>query len=157
MNRDRHPPFTHREGPPINAGGDRLLVRGDPGPIEKIVQVRRYRARVQAEERVLTFLERVPRLVEDLGAERVQLLVRLVRGLVVRSIQEDRARLREVLARIAEYMPEDHVLPEPRDGKQVVELGAGVRPDPLLKDAQPTTMDWSRPRSEPVAAREGRP
>ncbi len=151
MNRDRHPAFTHRESPPINAGGDRLLLRGEPGPIEKIVQVRRHRARVQAEERILTFLERVPGLVEGLDRERLRLVVRLVRGLVVRSIQEDRARLREVLARIAEYMPEDLVLPDPRDGKQVAELGVVPRPDPLLKDAEPRTMDWSRPRRTPAA------
>lgn len=109
------PVLAYRETPPVNTRGDRLLVPGTPGALERVVGIRRYRARVQAEERILTFLERIEGLREALTAEQTELLVRLVLSIARQTVAEDRARMLEVFNGTCELLPSDQCVPDPRD------------------------------------------
>ena len=137
MNPERRPPDLdrYRESQPINGKGDTLMVKGEPGPIEKIKRIREYRHRVQAEERIVTFLERYPWLMQVLTDDQVVLLTRMVRSIVKQAVREDRARVREVLAEVAKFLPEDLTVPDPRDDG-LHRLFPRAQPDRALTDAE---------------------
>lgn len=108
------PTHTHTESAPINPRGDRLLVRGEPGRLERLTQLGRYRARVQAEERILTFLERLPYW-DTLDYGQQELTVRLVLSVARQTVREDRERMVLMLQSAGRLLGADLCVPDPRD------------------------------------------
>jgi hypothetical protein len=127
--------LEHKESAPVNSAGDRLIVKGEPGPMEKAVRVRRYRSRVQAEERILSFVEKLDGVCEMLSVDQRTLLVRGIRTLICRAVREDRLRISIVLRDVWKHLPEDLTVPDPRDqGAGMLGVANLLLPPPVSPD-----------------------
>ncbi len=76
------PLFKVKQTAPFNNLGDRLLLPGHPGALEKLVQLRQRQTRIEAENRIRGMLEdKIPEALEDLTNEQDKMICALIRSL----------------------------------------------------------------------------
>lgn len=127
-------PETFLPSSPINGRGDRVLVRGIPEGIERLTQQARATARVQARERILSHLEKIPGLLGVLTEDQLEGLLEAVLGLCNGTAQEYARTLIEALPKAIGRIPTFQSVPDPRYQPMVVDLAAPGAPDPLVSD-----------------------
>lgn len=109
--------------PKINEKGDRLMLPGDPGAIEKFTQHRKRKARLQAEDYVRGHLEKhAPDVLEIISNKQLDNLVWVIRSLCQQTANEHRAQFLEVVKRAGDFIPPSLAVPDPRD-----EVGGNFR------------------------------
>ncbi len=142
---------------PFNQAGDRLLIQGAPGAIQKMAQHRERQERVQAEERILTFLEGIPELLDVLSDETRDQLVGTIRSLCNQTAKDHLLRFFEVAKGIELYLPTFGSIPDPRDlGSLVAKVGEkGGQIDPLSVDSSLEPNEEESPNDENAQAGEG--
>lgn len=140
--------FSWREGPTINRDGDRLLVRGKPGAVERMLRYRQRTTRIEAENRIRGHLERIPGLLEVLDDRTTDALVNAVRSISHQTAESFARYFLSVCRGALEYIPPEVGVPHPEDlGKLVSEsVGTSGQTDPLDLESPPHETD---PQAEP--------
>jgi len=125
-------PKTFIPSSPINARGDRVLVRGVPEGIERLVQQTRATARVQARERILAHIEKIPGLLEVLTEDQLEGLLEALLALCDGTAREYAQALISALPKAIGRIPTYASVPDPRDQPMVEILPGAAPPDPLV-------------------------
>ena len=130
----------------INEKGDRLLLPGDPGEIERFTQHRKRKARLQAEDYVRGHLEKhVPEVLEIITDKQLEDLVWVIRSLCQQTANEHRAQFLEVVKRAGDFIPPALAVPDPRDASGNFR---NIGPDSGQDDPLPLDCPTQKPAQE---------
>lgn len=122
--------------PEINERGDRILVPGEPGALERLVQAKNTVMRAEARERVRTFLEKdLPSVVECLGDEDLGLLIDGITSLCWQTAGGYLDQAMDAVRAAMRHVPPYRAIPDPLDrGNQLVEMPHVMECDPSVVD-----------------------
>lgn len=126
-----------RQSVPINQRGDRLMVPGEPGAIEKLVRAREAESAAIAAERVVGYLEGIDGLLDAISDQQQEHLVALIRSLCHGTAIEYHAKLLQIYAEARRYVPTYDCVPDYRDPGPGFLPGSAPDPDEVQATAPP--------------------
>ena len=134
------PLHKFKQSLPFNKFGDRLLLPGNPGALEKLVQLRERQTRIEAENRIRGMLEdQIPEALEVLTDEQLKTICALVRSLGDQWARQYFLDSLHVFREFITYVPTAGACPRSED-LGPVELLQNLQPqeDPLVQEAPET-------------------